>query len=230
MGKHLKCIPSPPSSRFDEQVKAWEGVLQARDVDEHADLRDGHGVIYETGPRHPHLHIPFIPWRGGRAHFELMEALPHTCRGIILRDRDGGEVRVGRDGEPVVRYRLSGYDKGHLRRGLDGAAELLEAAGAHRVFVPCAVEQNDPGRDGDRQRFMRDADACGYEAGRIQLLGFHLQGSARMGGDPESSACDPGGQTWDVRDLYVCDGSAFPSAVGANPHFSIQAAAHMTAR
>jgi choline dehydrogenase-like flavoprotein len=233
VGKHLRVHPvAAVFGVFDEQVKGWEGVLQARYVDEHADLRDGHGVIYETGPLHPHLHIPFIPWRGGRAHFELMEALSHTCPvGIILRDRDGGEVRVGRDGEPVVRYRLSAYDRGHLRRGIDGAAELLELTGARRIFSCHARWVGyDPGQDGDRRRFMRDADACGYDAGRIQLLGFHLQGSARMGGDPASSACDPGGQTWEVRNLYVCDGSAFPSAVGVNPHFSIQAVAHMNAR
>jgi long-chain-alcohol oxidase len=77
---------------------------------------------------------------------------------------------------------------------------------------------------------MRDADTCGYAAGRIQLLGFHLQGSARMGASPASSACDPTGQTWDVRHLYVCDGSAFPTATGVNPHISIQSVAHMTAR
>ena len=30
-------------------------------------------------------------------------------------------------------------------------------------------------------------------------------GSARVGGSPATSACDPTGQTWDVRDLYVMD-------------------------
>jgi len=233
VGKHLKVHPvAAMFGLFDEDVKSAEGVLQARYVDEHADLRDGYGVIYETAPLHPHLNIPFLPWRGGRAHLELMQAMSHTCPvGVLLRDRDGGEVRVGRDGEPVVRYKLSAFDRGHLRRGLDGAAELLERAGARRIFSSQAGWVSyDPGRDGDRRRFMADADACGYDAGRIQLLGFHLQGSARMGGSPQTSACDPTGQTWDVRDLYVCDGSAFPSATGVNPHFSIQSVAHMNAR
>jgi long-chain-alcohol oxidase len=169
---------------------------------------------------------------GGWASFELMQALGHTSPvGVLLRDRDGGEVRVGRDGEPVVRYRLSTFDRDHLRRGVDGAAELLEAAGARRIFSSHARWVGyEPGRGGDRRRFMRDADASGYAAGRIQLLGFHLQGSARIGGSPASSACDPTGQTWDVRDLYVSDGSALPTATGVNPHISIQSVAHMNAR
>ena len=77
---------------------------------------------------------------------------------------------------------------------------------------------------------MRDGDACGYGAGRIQLGSFHIMGSARMGSSPATSACDPNAQTWDVRDLYVHDGSAFPTASGVNPQISIQAIAHMGAR
>ena len=77
---------------------------------------------------------------------------------------------------------------------------------------------------------MADADAAGYGAGQIALGSFHIMGSARMGGSPTTSACDPTGQTWDVRDLYVLDGSAFPTASGVNPQISIQAIAHMGAR
>jgi choline dehydrogenase-like flavoprotein len=55
-------------------------------------------------------------------------------------------------------------------------------------------------------------------------------GSCRMGGSPATSACDPTGQTWDVRDLVVCDASAFPSASGVNPMISIESIAHMNAR
>ena len=50
-----------------------------------------------------------------------------------------------------------------------------------------------------------------------------------MGGSPATSACDPNAQTWDVRDLYVLDGSSFPTSSGVNPQVSIQAIAHMCA-
>jgi choline dehydrogenase-like flavoprotein len=76
---------------------------------------------------------------------------------------------------------------------------------------------------------MADADAAGYGAGQLALNSFHIMGSARMGGSPATSACDPQGQTWGARDLYVLDGSVFPSAPGVNPQISIQAIAHMSA-
>jgi choline dehydrogenase-like flavoprotein len=76
---------------------------------------------------------------------------------------------------------------------------------------------------------MAAADASGYGAGQIVLGSFHIMGSARMGGSPATSACNPEGETWDVRDLYVCDGSTFPSASGVNPMISIESIGHMTA-
>jgi choline dehydrogenase-like flavoprotein len=53
--------------------------------------------------------------------------------------------------------------------------------------------------------------------------------SARMGGSPATSACDPQGETWDVRGLVVCDASCFPTASGVNPMISIESIAHMNA-
>jgi len=233
IGKNLKLHPATAVwGVFDEELKTWEGVMQALYSDQHRDLHDGYGLKYETAANHPHLFIGFVPWRGAREHLGLMEGLSSTVPiGVLLRDRDGGEVRVGRDGEPIVRYKLSAFDTAHLRTGLDGAAQILEAAGARRIFSSqTSWVSYDPGVSGGRQRFMAEADGSGYGAGQIALGSFHIMGSARMGGSPTISACDPTGQTWEVRDLYVFDGSAFPTASGVNPQISIQAIAHMGAR
>ncbi|MCW3065556.1 MAG: glucose-methanol-choline oxidoreductase [Solirubrobacterales bacterium] len=233
IGRHLKLHPvTVVFGVYDDEVRPWEGTMQALYSDQHRDLDNGYGVKYETGPAQPHLALGFVPWRSGRAHRELMEALPFTTPlGVLVRDRDGGEVRVGRDGEPVIRYRLSDYDLAHMRTGIDGAAQIHEAAGAKRIYASHSRwVAYEPGRDGDRARFMADADAAGYGAGQCPLGSFHIMGSSRMGGSPATSACDPTGQTWDVRDLVVCDGSAFPTASGVNPMISIESIAHMNAR
>jgi long-chain-alcohol oxidase len=233
IGKHLRLHPAGAVfGVFDEELKPWEGVMQALYSDQFRDLHDGYGLKYETAAQHPHLLVPFGPWRSASEHFKLIEALSNTTPiGVLLRDRDGGEVRVGRDGEPVVRYKLSDFDAGHLRTGIDGAAQIFEAAGARRIYSSHAKWVSyDPGRTGSRQQFMADADAGGYGPGQVVLNSFHIMGSARMGGSPSMSACDPAGQTWDVRDLYVLDGSSFPTASGVNPQISIQAIAHMSAR
>jgi long-chain-alcohol oxidase len=236
VGRHLALHPATAVwGVYDEELRPWEGTMQALYSDEHRDLDAGYGVKYETAAALPHLAVPFFPWRGSAPHHELMQALSSSVAfGVLLRDRDGGEVRVGRDGEPVVRYRLSPYDLRHVRTGIEGAAQMHEAAGARRVFTSqsdwVSYEPGARGGAAERERFMAAADACGYGAGRTQFASFHLMGSARMGGSPGTSAVAPTGETWDVRDLYVFDGSAFPSASGVNPQVSIQAIAHMGAR
>jgi choline dehydrogenase-like flavoprotein len=232
VGRHLKLHPAAAVlGVFDEELKPWEGVMQAVYSDQFRNLHGGYGLKFETAATHPHLLIPFAPWRSARQHAELMQSIAHIVPiGVLLRDRDGGQVKVGRDGEPIVHYKLSEFDRAHVRTGIDGAAQVLEASGARRI-ISCQGKgpTYQPGR-GTRRHFMADVDAAGYGPGQLVMHSFHLMGSARMGGDPAVSACDPTGQTWDVRDLYVFDGSSFPTASGVNPQISIQAIAHMGAR
>jgi choline dehydrogenase-like flavoprotein len=57
----------------------------------------------------------------------------------------------------------------------------------------------------------------------------HLNGTARMGDDPETSVVDADCRSWDIPNLWVCDGSVFPTVGGANPSLTIQAIALRTA-
>ena len=207
--------------------------MQAIHVDQFTDLDGrGYGVRHQTAPIHPGFFSSFAPWDGAARFMGLVEGLSHTAGvGFTVRDQTDGEVRVGRDGEPVIRYRLSAQDAQHARRGMEAAAQMLEAMGAQQIFSSHARYVGyAPGRDGDRARFVRDMDAAGWASGQIQLNGFHLLSSCRMGGSAATSACGPEGETWDVRDLVVCDGSAFPTASGVNPMISIEAIAHMNAK
>lgn len=57
----------------------------------------------------------------------------------------------------------------------------------------------------------------------------HLNGTARMGNDPRTSVVDADCRSWDIRNLWVCDGSVFPAVGGVNPSQTIQAIACRTA-
>jgi long-chain-alcohol oxidase len=232
IGRNLRLHPATGVfGVFDEEVRPWEGTMQAVYSDHNRDLDgSGYGVKYETAAIHPSLFAAYAPWRSAAQYVELAQGLAHLgVVGVLLRDRSRGEVRVGRDGEPVARYRLSEEDVGHVRTGIEGAAQILEAAGARRIVSAHArFVSYEPGHR-SRERFMRDADACGYSAGRCTFYSFHLMGSARMGGSPASSACGPEGETWEARNLVVCDGSTFPTASGVNPMLTIETIAHLNA-
>ena len=57
----------------------------------------------------------------------------------------------------------------------------------------------------------------------------HLNGTARMGFDRETSVVDADCRSWDVPNLWICDGSVFPTVGGVNPSLTIQAIACRTA-
>ncbi len=57
----------------------------------------------------------------------------------------------------------------------------------------------------------------------------HLAGTARMGFSPETSVVNADCRSWDIANLWVCDGSVFPTTGGVNPSLTIQAIALRTA-
>jgi choline dehydrogenase-like flavoprotein len=57
----------------------------------------------------------------------------------------------------------------------------------------------------------------------------HLGGTARMGNDRRLSVVDSDCRSWDIRNLWVCDGSVFPTVGGVNPALTIQTIAIRTA-
>ena len=234
LGKNLRLHPVLVVwGQMDEEVKPWEGMLASTYSDQDADMDGaGYGVKYEHVAIPPSILLSFSPWRGGRHHAELMQALPYTAGcGVLLRDHGVGEVRTGKDGEPIVRYKLTRDDVEHMRRGIHGAAQVVEAMGARRIYSSQSKWVSyEPGARGGLDGFMRDADACGWGAGQAQIVSFHIMGSARMGGSPMDSVCDPSGEVWTTPGLYVLDGSAFPTASGVNPMVTIEALAHMNAR
>ena len=69
---------------------------------------------------------------------------------------------------------------------------------------------------GVRARWRETDDTC------------HLNGTARMGDDPATSVVNADCRSWDIPNLWVCDGSVFPTVGGCNPSLTIQAIACRT--
>jgi len=217
---------------FDEEVRPWEGTLGATFSDELLDMGEGYGIKYEHAATPPSILAIFAPWRGSRESAELMQSLRYTAGyGALQRARDGGEVVVGSDGLPTPRWALSDFDRDVMRKGLDGAAQILEAGGARRVYSSHAGWVSyEPGSGGGRDSLLEAADRCGWGPGQVTLGSFHLMGTARMGSSREDSVCDSDGEAWDVKGLYVVDGAVLPTGLGVNPMVTIEGAAHKIAR
>jgi choline dehydrogenase-like flavoprotein len=233
VGRHLRLHPvTAVWGRFEEMVEPWKGRLQTRYSDEFADLDGrGYGFKFETAPIHPLFPAAFVGWEDGASFKQDILGLGHLgVAGILLRDRDHGRVTVGRDGGPRWKYRVSAYDRGHVREGVRRGAELLAAAGAVEVFTSSVRPVRwRPGRE-SIEAFVERSDSIGYGPHQTSYFSFHQMGSARMGSDPASSVVDGNNEVHGVPGLYVLDGSCFPTSSGVNPMISIAAIAHRGAK
>jgi choline dehydrogenase-like flavoprotein len=90
---------------------------------------------------------------------------------------------------------------------------------------------NDKRLIGHSLAFMRDAlEATGAtEVWDETDDTCHLNGTARMGDDRETSVVNADCRSWDIPNLWICDGSVFPTVGGVNPSLTIQAIACRTA-
>jgi len=232
IGRHLHLHPvSNVSGVFDEEFRPWEGTMQAIYSAEHRYLTGNYGVKYETTALQPVIAMAVMPWREPEDFRARLSQLKNTSAiGVLLRDRGAGRVTIDREGHPVSSYMLSDFDRRHMRRGFRGAAEILENAGARRIYSPhaklCSYE---PGKAGSIETFVKDMDAAGWASAQLALFSFHIMGTARLGDSSQFSATNPDGETWELKNLYVMDGSSFPNASGVNPMISIAAIAHRNA-
>jgi len=233
VGENLRLHPvTAVWGQFEEEVRPWTGTIQALYSDQFADLDDGYGLKFETTGIHPLFMTYATAWAGGREFDQAMARLPHMSPiGILLRDRYGGRVTVNRAGAPVVHYRVSTYDQGHIRRGVEGAARVLQAAGAKEI----TSSQSEPvalGPEGASsiEDWLRRVDRVGYGPNQTAYFSWHQMGTCRMGSSRATSVVGETGEAHTVKDLYVADGSLFPSASGVNPMITIAALAHRVAR
>ena len=103
-------------------------------------------------------------------------------------------------------------------------SDETDALGLPIPRITFGLGDNDKRLARHAQNFMsRMLDAAGardiYETSGTA----HLMGGCRMGNDPATSVVDASGRSWDIDNLFVCDGSLFPTGGGVNPSMTIVA-------
>jgi len=208
---------------FDDPVYAWAGggYVSASSFQfyEHDDRRGfvGGGHIAAAGVGIPlpiNWRLPGSPsWGAAAKDIDRLYFNHSMAVAMVVHDMPRHENRVDLDdvvtdawGLPVARVTLAPHEN-DLAMGrflIDRNAEILEAAGAkrvHKVYID-----------------------------RITGNCSHQHGTARMGDDPANSVVDRFCRTHEVDNLYVIDGSSFPTGTGANPTLTIMANAWRVAK
>lgn len=232
VGENLRLHPvTVVWGRYQDEIHPWSGTMQSRYSDHIADLdNNGYGIKIETGPAHPALVAALVGWGGGEQYKRHLADYRHWSPiAAILRDRDPGTVTTRRNGDPRWSYRVSDRDQGMVRAGVAAAATIHAASGATEIMSNTLVPvtwRPDRAPLGD---FLTAVDGVGYGSHQTTYGSWHQMGTLRMGSDPATSAVDAHNEVHGTRDLYVMDGSTFPTASGVNPMITIETIAHRAA-
>ncbi|HWI19262.1 MAG TPA: GMC family oxidoreductase N-terminal domain-containing protein [Vicinamibacterales bacterium] len=230
IGRHLHLHPTTGTSGlFKEPIRAWQGAPMTRLSAQFADLdAKGYGVRLMNAPAHPGTLAFATPWLSGRRHKQVMQESEHTANILVVtRDRQAGRVTLSAAGAPRVEYSMSRQDAGHMLTGIKEAMRVHVAAGAVSVHSPQSTRPMfRPARDGAFDRFLDGVGRHGVRVHDVAMFSAHQMSSARIAHSPSLGVADPGGQTFEVKRLFITDGSVLPTCSGVNPMLTILGTAH----
>ncbi len=220
-GRTLRVHPAlVAAGDFDDEVRAWEGIPQTYECTEYLDLdqEGGHRAWVLPAFAHPVGTATLVPGHGA-THRALMERYAHLAVfTAMIHDLTAGTVRPDGDTGLSIDYWPDEKDRAELTLGLWACAKLLFAAGARRVLVPTrrpiVLER------GDDLDFLK---AMPLEKGELDVVAVHPMSAVPMDDDPKRGPVGSDGKHHHLQNLWVADGSLFPTSIGIPPQLSIYA-------
>jgi choline dehydrogenase-like flavoprotein len=212
---------------YEQEVRAFYGAPQSAASHQFVDRGPGKlGFFLEVPPVHPMLAATATTVFGARMH-EFMSQLAHVGSAIalsvdgLLPGDEGGTVSLREDGSPRLDYPIREALQESFRASHDALARVQLASGARRVYS-LHVDPVELTGEADLQRLA----AAPYGALQHKIFTAHQMGGCAMGADRDHSVVDATLRHHHVPNLFVVDGSVFPTSLGVNPSESIYGLAH----
>ena len=211
-------------AEFDKEINPYYGAPQSIYSDHYQwDSVDGPvGFKLEVPPLHPGLTSVLLMGHG-ESHFEAINKLPNMNAMIaLLRDgfndeSQGAAIELASDGSAIIDYPINDYLWEGVKRTHLVMAELQFAAGAKAVR-PAHVDAK---FETSWEASKAAINNLPYTSSRALVGSAHVMGGMAMGEDLDRCVVDSQGKYHYLDNLYVIDGSIFPTSIGANPQLSI---------
>lgn len=229
VGKRTFLHPSVPIiGKFAERIEGFYGAPQSVAVHHFADRGERLGYFLETAPVHPMLAAIALPGIGA-SHRGRMADLAHAQATIALlidgqHDDPGGQVECDDEGRVTLQYPIGPALREAGIDAIKTMARVLLAAGAEEVVTlhtsPLVIRS---------ERDLDTIDQAPFGPNQHTLFSAHQMGGCPMGEDKRRAVVDSRGRHHALVNLWITDGSVFPTAVGVNPQLSIYAHARLFA-
>ncbi|KAK5583688.1 hypothetical protein RB653_005286 [Dictyostelium firmibasis] len=146
----------------------------------------------------------------------------------ICRDTVPGKIRLDKDGKsPKIQYKLSDRDWKSMMPSVEASLRALIKNGAVEASIP--MNGFKPANQDTIEQYIKSIKSNGYKSNQTVILSAHQMGSCRMGSSRSNSVVNENGESWDVKRLFISDGSVLPTSVGVNPMITIYAISHIIA-
>jgi len=211
-------------------IDGWSGAPQSVVSQEFAERGAGSaGFFLEALPVHPML-AGLALGGFGAGHQAIMSRLARASALLALAidgflpAEEGGRVSVRPDNRIALGYHIRPEIWEALREGCRALARVHLAAGAEVV-----LSLHEPPVEIRGEADLRRLDDAPWIPNRLALFTAHQMGGCALGRDPESSVVTPELKLNAYENVYVVDGSVFPTSLGVNPQLTIFALAHWAA-
>jgi choline dehydrogenase-like flavoprotein len=218
VGKHTWLHPVVAMGAFyKDRVEGFYGAPQSVASHHFAQRKEGAGFFIEAAPVHPMLASISMPGFGGPLRTR-MGLLPNVAATISLMidgfdpAETGGTVSLKPEGGPKLDYPFTERNYECFRAGMKAIAQLHLANGA-REIVSFHTTHVHISKESDLARI----DAAPLGPNLFGAFTAHQMGGCRMGADPAKSVVDPQFRHHAFDNLFVVDGSVFPTSLGVNP-------------
>jgi choline dehydrogenase-like flavoprotein len=219
----------PIMGHFDHPIDALKGTQASVFVDDKL-VSEGYALeSMSDQPLYAALMSPGPPLHT----FKMIQSYRNLAGfGVMLIDTPSPENRIILDarGEPLIEYKMSDPDKARFRRGIAEAVRIMFLAGARQVYLPTTEDVLDANPQAtelipvvltDRAQADAVEKNLQFIPNRTMITSAHMQASDKMGSNPRDSVVSREFRVWGTNQLYVVDGSVFPTSIGANPMQSI---------
>jgi choline dehydrogenase-like flavoprotein len=188
--------------------------------------------LIEGAPMVPMLVGGFINALGEERQ-ALMQHLPHMSNtGALLHDgfdlenpEEGAVITLKPSGEPQIDYPWTERLVEGLRAASLASLEIQLAGGATQVGTPTGAYAR------NKAELERALAAADFAPTKTSVFVAHCMGGCAMGKDPMKSVVDSKTlRHHDLDNLFVVDGSVYPTSLTVNPQISIYGLASWAAQ
>ncbi len=210
---------------YEESIDPFYGAPQSIYSD-HFQWQNVHtgpvGFKLEVPPLQPAFAAGFYAAAGEEITSSMDQLRNTQCMIALMRDgfheeSQGGAVELNDKGQPVVDYPINDYLMEGVRRAFNVMLEMQFATGA-KSARPAHKQAKHYTSWKEAKAAVAALDVVVHKA---TVGSAHVMGGCPMGDDPKRSVAGSDGKFHHLDNLYIMDGSLFPTSIGANPQLSI---------